>query len=116
MTIIAATQRSGSLGGRIVFVALLDTRGVFRRCPHCDTAVSDDARLCVACGEKLDENATRQAGGANPVSPAAARPIFGAAGGFFGLVLGSGTSTFSSAAQAIAIAVGRSFGEVAVKL
>lgn len=95
-------------------MALLDTRGVFRRCPHCDTAVSDDARACVACGEKLDETATRQAGGARPGAPP--RAVFGAAGGLFGLALGAGTSGFSAAAQGVMVGVGRSFGEVAVKL
>src|SRR5579859_4823197 len=86
-------------------MALLDMRGVLRRCPECDTAVAEDARRCVACGATLEE-ASRKPGGnltGKKATPGAAPPraVLGPAGfPFMGMGAGSGRVSAALADQA----------------
>src|SRR5687768_7407171 len=99
-------------------MALLDSRGVFRRCPECDTAVADDARECAACGAALEE-ASRNVGGKRPGGTEPKRyadPVFGTANPL-GLLAGSALT--GNAADALGGAfskIGQAGGEVVVKL
>lgn len=107
-------------------MAILDTRGVLRRCAKCDTAVADDAQTCVICGEPLGASSTRDAGGKKSEpgpglldDAAPARPVFGSAGAgaiFTQLGLGAGTGMLTGQASGLATQFVHAFGEVAVRL
>ena len=91
-------------------MALLDSRGIFRRCDACDTAVAEDASICPACNAEL--------AGAAPPPRAPGRPVFGTAGaGIFGtLGLGPGTGAMSAAIENFFTQLFQAFGQTAVRL
>ncbi len=100
-------------------MALLDSRGVFRRCPECDTAVADDATICGACGATLEAASRRIGGKKGPGGKEPkkiANPVFGTANPL-GLI--AGNSFTGGAADVLGDAfskIGNAAGELAVKL